>query len=201
VTACIDGSSLTIDDVVHVSRGNEVVTIAPECYPPMEASRAAREECLRNGEPVYGVNTGFGRLADVRIADADVQLLQRHLVASCCTGVGPPFPDEVVRAMLLLRANSLVSGRSGVRPVVPETLVAMLNRGVLPIVPSKGSVGASGDLAPLAHIALVMMGGGRARVAGRLLAGDEEEDRPLDGDIASALQLVRNGDLLVALEP
>ena len=139
----------------------------------MEASRAVVEDRLRRGEPVYGVNTGFGRLADVRIADEDVELLQRHLVTSCCTGVGAPFPDEVVRAMLLLRANSLVAGCSGVRPVVPETLVAMLERGVLPVVPCKGSVGASGDLAPLAHIALVLMGEGRARFAGRTMDGGE----------------------------
>ncbi len=173
MTVRLDGRSLSIDDVVRVARGGEPVTIAPESYPRMEASRAVVEDCLRRGEPVYGVNTGFGSLAGVRIGDEDVELLQRHLVTSCCTGVGPPFPDEVVRAMLLLRANSLVAGCSGVRPVIPETLVAMLERGVLPVVPSKGSVGASGDLAPLARIALVLMGEGRARFAGRTMAGDE----------------------------
>jgi histidine ammonia-lyase len=173
MTVRLNGRSLTVDDVVRVAREGVPVTIAPECYPLMEASRAVIEECLRRGDPVYGVNTGFGKLADVRIADGDVELLQRHLVTSCCTGVGPPLPDEVVRAMLLLRANSLVAGRSGVRPSIPETLVAMLERGVLPVVPSKGSVGASGDLAPLAHIALVLMGEGRARFAGRPMDGGE----------------------------
>ena len=173
MTVRLDGRSLTLDDVVRVARRGEVVAIAPGCYPGMEASRAVIEDRLRRGDPVYGVNTGFGKLAEVRIADADVELLQRHLVTSCCTGVGPPLPDEVVRAMLLLRANSLAAGCSGVRPVVPETLVAMLGRGVLPVVPGKGSVGASGDLAPLAHIALVLMGEGRARFAGRVMDGGE----------------------------
>ena len=173
MTVRLDGRGLTVDDVVRVARDGEPVTIAPQSYPAMLASRAVVEDRLRRGEPVYGVNTGFGRLADVHIADTDVELLQRHLVTSCCTGVGPPLPDEVVRAMLLLRANSLVAGRSGVRPLVPETLVEMLERGVLPVVPSKGSVGASGDLAPLAHIALVLMGEGRARFAGRTVDGGE----------------------------
>ena len=173
MTVRLDGGSLTIEDVVRVSRNAEPVVIAAGSYPRMEASRAVVEERLRRGDPVYGVNTGFGRLAEVRIADEDVELLQRHLVTSCCTGVGAPLPDEVVRAMLLLRANSLVAGCSGVRPVVPQTLVAMLARGVLPVVPGKGSVGASGDLAPLAHIALVLMGEGRARFAGRTMDGGE----------------------------
>ena len=173
MTVRLDGRSLTIEDVARVARDGEPVTIAAESYAGMEASRAVVEDRLRRGDPVYGVNTGFGRLAEVRIADEDVELLQRHLVTSCCTGVGAPLPDEVVRAMLLLRANSLVAGCSGVRPVVPETLVAMLERGVLPVVPGKGSVGASGDLAPLAHIALVLMGEGRARFAGRAIDGGE----------------------------
>jgi histidine ammonia-lyase len=179
VTVCIDGRSLTVEDVVRVARHGEPVEIAREAYPRMQAGRAVIEDCLRRGDPVYGVNTGFGRLSDVRIADEDVERLQRNLVTSCCTGVGEPFPAEVVRAMLLLRANSLVAGLSGVRPVVVETLVAMLNRGVLPIVPSKGSVGASGDLAPLAHIALVLVGEGRATLtdpaetSGRTMYGKE----------------------------
>jgi histidine ammonia-lyase len=173
MTVHVDGRGLTVEDVVRVARQGGGATLSPECYPLMEASRAVIEDCLRRGEPVYGVNTGFGRLADVRIADEDVELLQRHLVTSCCTGVGEPFPEEVVRAMLLLRANSLAAGRSGVRPVVVEKLLAMLERGVLPVVPSKGSVGASGDLAPLAHIALVLIGGGRARFAGSTMEGGE----------------------------
>jgi histidine ammonia-lyase len=173
MTVHVDGRSLTVEDVVSVARRTEPVTLAPGCYPHMEASRAVIEDCLRRGQPVYGVNTGFGKLADVRVADEDLERLQRNLVYSCCTGVGEPFPDEVVRAMLLLRANSLAAGCSGVRPVVVETLVTMLERGVLPVVPSKGSVGSSGDLAPLAHIALVLMGEGRARFAGRTMEGGE----------------------------
>jgi histidine ammonia-lyase len=177
MTVRIDGSSLSVEDVARVAREGASVTVALEAYSSMARSRAVIEDKLRRGDPVYGVNTGFGRLADVRIADADVGRLQEHLVTSCCTGVGEPFPAEVVRAMLLLRANSLAAGLSGVRPIIVDTLVAMLERGVLPVVPSKGSVGASGDLAPLAHIALVLMGGGRATLA----RAGETSDRTMYG--------------------
>ena len=173
MTVRIDGGSLSVEAVARVARDGEPVTVAPAAYPRMERSRAVIEDALRRGDPVYGVNTGFGKLSEVRIADADVERLQEHLVTSCCTGVGEPFPAEVVRGMLLLRANSLAAGLSGVRPVIVDTLVAMLERGVLPVVPSKGSVGASGDLAPLAHIALVLMGEGRATVADRTMYGRE----------------------------
>ena len=173
MTIRIDGSSLSVEDVARVARDGAPVAVAAEAYPRMERSRAVIEDKLRRGDPVYGVNTGFGRLADVRISDADVERLQEHLVTSCCTGVGEPFPAEVVRAMLLLRANSLSAGLSGVRPVIVDTLVAMLERGVLPVAPCKGSVGASGDLAPLAHIALVLMGRGRATIDGRTMYGKE----------------------------
>ena len=119
---------------------------------------------------MYGVNTGFGKFSDVVIGGQDLALLQRHLIVSCCVGVGEPFAVEVVRAMLLLRANALAAGDSGVRPLVVDGLVAMLNRGCC-IVPQKGSVGASGDLAPLAHLALVLMGEGRALYKGEVMDG------------------------------
>ena len=152
MTVRIDGRSLRLDDVVRVAREGETVEIADEGYASMERSRAVIDDCLRRGDAVYGVNTGFGKFHDVRIGGADLDLLQRHLVLSCCVGVGEPFPVEVVRAMLLLKANALAAGESGVRPLLVEGLLEMLDRGVHPVVPQKGSVGASGDLAPLAHL-------------------------------------------------
>src|SRR5262249_40122051 len=131
------------------------------------ASRAVVDATLRNGLPLYGINTGFGSLSRAQIAPGKLLILQKNLVRSHACGVGEPLPDEVVRATMLLTAASLSRGRSGVRPVVVETLLALLNAGITPVVPSVGSVGASGDLAPLAHIALVLIGEGRARVRGR----------------------------------
>jgi histidine ammonia-lyase len=173
MTIYVDGRSLTIDDVVRVARDGERAEIAGECFAAMDASQGVVEDCLRRGEPVYGVNTGFGKFSSVAIGDDDVRRLQRNLVVSCCTAVGDPFPTEVVRAMLLLRANSLVGGRSGVRPVLVEGLLAMLNGGVHPVIPCQGSVGASGDLAPLAHMALVLLGEGEAEYRGERLSGAE----------------------------
>lgn len=173
MTVCLDGHGLSIAEVVRVARGGEPVAIAAASLERMRRSRRVIEDALGGGAPIYGVNTGFGKFSDVVIGGDDVDLLQRHLVLSCCVGVGEPFPDEVVRAMLLLRASSLAAGNSGVRPVIVETLVGMLERGVHPVVPQKGSVGASGDLAPLAHLALVLMGLGEARYDGRTLGGAE----------------------------
>jgi len=171
VTVRIDGRSLRIDDVVRVAREHEAVEIAAESYSRMERSRAVIDDCLRRRVAVYGVNTGFGKFHDVAIGGDDLDLLQRNVILSCCVGVGEPFPVEVVRAMLLLKANALAAGESGVRPLLVEGLVAMLDRGVHPIVPQKGSVGASGDLAPLSHLALVLMGGGQALYEGEVMDG------------------------------
>jgi histidine ammonia-lyase len=169
----IDGRNLGLVDLVLVARQNEVVEIAPESHVAMERSRAIVDACVQRATPTYGVNTGFGRFHDVAIGGQDLDLLQRHVIVSCCSGVGEPFPVEVVRAMLLLKANSLVTGESGIRPLIAEGLVDMLNRGVHPIVPQKGSVGASGDLAPLAHLVLVLMGAGEALYGGRRMDGGE----------------------------
>lgn len=139
----------------------------------MEASRRVVEAHLADGEPHYGINTGFGSLSRVRIDGADLQALQQNLVRSHSAGAGEPLKVEVVRALMTVLAASLVRGRSGVRPVVAETVCRLLNEGVTPVVPSIGSVGASGDLAPLAHVALVLMGEGRAIVEGRERPGGE----------------------------
>jgi histidine ammonia-lyase len=156
----LDGRSLTIADVVSVARYGAPVAVAPETRDLVTRSRAGIEAAIVRGDTIYGVNTGFGKLAHVRIAPEQLRALQLNLIRSHASGVGEPLPVEAVRAMMLLRANVLLMGTSGVRPVIPDTLVAMLNAGVHPTVPSQGSVGASGDLAPLSHLALAMIGEG-----------------------------------------
>ncbi|MBI1968056.1 MAG: histidine ammonia-lyase [Gemmatimonadetes bacterium] len=156
----LDGHSLSIQDVVAVARDRAPVAIAPTALRDVDASRRAVEAAIARGATIYGVNTGFGKLAHVRIPPDQLRRLQLNLIRSHASGVGDPLPVEAVRAMMLLRANVLVRGTSGVRGAVPELIVTMLNRGVHPRVPSQGSVGASGDLAPLSHLALAMIGEG-----------------------------------------
>ena len=156
----LDGHSLSIADVVAVARGVAPVTIAPQALASVGASRRAVESAVARGDTIYGVNTGFGKLAHVRIKPDQARDLQLNLIRSHASGVGEPLPADAVRAMMLLRANVLLRGTSGVRAVLPELIVGMLNAQVHPRVPSQGSVGASGDLAPLAHLALAMIGEG-----------------------------------------
>jgi histidine ammonia-lyase len=160
VTVVLDGHSLTIADVVAVARHATPVGIAGSARSGVEASRRAVETAVARGDTIYGVNTGFGKLAHVRVPPDHLRDLQRNLIRSHASGVGEPLAVDAVRAMMLLRANVLVRGTSGVRFVVPELIVAMLNKKVHPAVPSQGSVGASGDLAPLSHLALAMIGEG-----------------------------------------
>ncbi len=180
----ITGSGLGLVQVARVAREGEPVTgpgVAARAR--MEASLAWVQEVSRGDEVVYGINTGFGALAGTRIAAGGSGQLSRNVILKCCVGVGPPLPREVVRAMMVIRADTLAHGTSGVRPELVETLIAMLNAGVTPFVPSKGSLGASGDLAPLAHIAVVLTRAadrpegpgqtGRAWYEGELLPGDE----------------------------
>jgi histidine ammonia-lyase len=171
----IGGSEpLGIEVIAEVARGGRKVALSDHARARMVAARRVVEAIQDGGDAapaVYGVNTGFGFLADVRISAAEVRELQRNLIRSHAAGVGAPLSEPVVRAMLLLRAQVLALGHSGVRPEVGALLVEMLNAGVHPVVPSKGSVGASGDLAPLAHLALVVMGEGEALVDGKVLDG------------------------------
>ncbi len=162
----LNGRDLTIDNVIEVARGRRPVAIDDAAAARMRASRSVIERLVAEGATVYGVTTGFGDLADVRIEPAETAELQRNLVRSHAAGVGEPLPEEVVRAMLVLRANALAVGLSGVRADIVELLAGMLNASVHPVVPSRGSLGASGDLAPLAHIALVLIGEGEATVDG-----------------------------------
>ena len=160
----LDGKSLSIAEVVAVARHRTPVAIDPQALKAVEQSRRAIEAAIERGQTMYGVNTGFGKLAHVRIPVAQGRQLQLNLIRSHASGVGDPLPQDAVRAMMLLRANVLMRGSSGVRPVLPELLVEMLNRGIHPTVPSQGSVGASGDLAPLSQLALAMIGEGDVQV-------------------------------------
>jgi histidine ammonia-lyase len=169
----LDGSHLTFDEFQRVCRGNEAVQIHPAAHPGMLRSRAVVEKLALGDAPVYAVNTGVGLLADVRVEPGELEQLQRNVIRSHACGVGPPLAPEEVRGMMLIRANVLAKGFSGIRPVVAERLCDLLNRGVTPVVPSQGSVGASGDLAPLAHIALVLIGEGEAVIDGARVSGAE----------------------------
>ena len=153
----LTGSTLTLDEIAAVARHRAAVApLGAAARARMEASQAWVEAALKGEAVLYGVNTGFGPLANQRIAPEQARRLSRNVILACVVGVGPPLPPEVVRAMMLVRANTLAKGRSGVRPLLAERLIDMLNAGVTPYVPSKGSLGASGDLAPLAHIAAVL---------------------------------------------
>jgi histidine ammonia-lyase len=198
----ITGRDLTIDHVIEVARGRREVVLDPAAANRMRASRAVIEHLIEAGTTVYGVTTGFGDLANVRIEPAETAALQRNLVRSHAAGIGPPLADEVVRAMLLLRANALAVGLSGVRAEVAELLVGMLNRAVHPVIPSRGSLGASGDLAPLAHLALVVIGEGEATVDGAGpgpggVALERARLRPLALEAKEGLALL-NGTQLMA---
>src|SRR5262245_10653356 len=169
----LDGSHLSLSEVRQVSRNNEPVQISPPAIAAMQRSRAVVEKLAAGDAPVYAVNTGVGLLADVRVPPEELERLQRNVVRSHACGVGPPLARDEVRAMMLVRANVLAKGFSGIRPLVAERLCDLLNRGVTPVVPSQGSVGASGDLAPLAHIAMVLIGEGEADLEGTRYPGPE----------------------------
>ncbi|MGB5753851.1 MAG: aromatic amino acid lyase, partial [Thermoanaerobaculia bacterium] len=172
----LTGTGLTLEQFAAVVHGQEPCDVSEKAREAMMRSREViqrLEARAMEGEAVYGVNTGFGDLARVRIPQDQIRLLQERLVMSHAAGVGEPLPTEAVRGMLLLRANTLARGFSGVRPELVEFLLGMLNRDLLPVVPSRGSVGASGDLAPLAHLALPVIGRGRVRCEGEEMLTSE----------------------------
>jgi len=199
----LTGESLTIEDVCGVAAGAAGVTLAAEAVEKMERSRAVVERLAAGDAPVYGVNTGVGLLADVRIAAADLDQLQRNVVRSHSAGVGDPLARGEVRAMILIRANVLAKGYSGIRPVVAQRLCDLVNRGVTPRVPSQGSVGASGDLAPLAHMALVLIGEGEAEYGGTLYPGAEALRRaglePLTLRAKEGISLINGTQAMLAI--
>jgi histidine ammonia-lyase len=162
----VDGGALTIEDVVAVAQGRARVALAPDVPARMEVSRTVVLKALSGGAPVYGVNTGFGALADTPVGVADLTTLQGAIVRSHAAATGTPLDDETVRAVLLLRARTLAAGYSGVRVELPARLLELLSLDLLPVIPGKGSVGASGDLAQLAHLAQPLIGEGRLRAPG-----------------------------------
>ena len=161
-TDCVlDGRSLTIENVVYIARNpTSRVSIDPSARSALSQSRQLVERAIQSGQTIYGINTGFGKLANVRVPADQIDQLQTNLIRSHASGVGAPLPAPVVRAVMLLRANVLLRPTSGVRPELVNALVDLLNAGVVPMVPEQGSVGASGDLAPLSHIGLALMGEG-----------------------------------------
>src|SRR5256886_5506781 len=165
----VDGRSLDLADVIAVARKGEPVRLAPVAAKPVAATRRALEKVVAKGTLAYGIKTGFGELANVAISDSDVRALQLNLLRSHAIGQGSPLRRDEVRAAILLRANTLAMGYSGVRRILVTRLLDFLNRGVHPVIPSRGSLGASGDLAPLAHMGLVLIGEGEAEVEGRVL--------------------------------
>jgi histidine ammonia-lyase len=166
----ISGENLKVDDVVEVARGRSVA-LHPACVLGIERSQAAVEQLVAEGQIAYGITTGFGRFKDKLISPSQARQLQLNLVRSHAVGVGPYLDEQAVRALMLVRANALAKGYSGVHPQVIDLLLAMLNKGVHPRIPAQGSLGASGDLAPLAHMALVLIGEGEATLTGEVLDG------------------------------
>src|SRR3989449_9695714 len=169
----LSGDRLTLEQVGAVALGGARVELASEARERVRAARALVDRIAEGGTPTYGINTGFGTLAEVSIPRTDLRKLQRNLILSHAAGTGAPLPPPEVRALMLLRANVLAGGYSGIRETTLELLVEMLHRDVIPVVPEKGSVGASGDLAPLAHLALVLIGEGEAFAGGQRLPGRE----------------------------
>lgn len=162
----VNGDALTVEDLVAVARGHARADLGPGVADRMEHSRAVVVDAVDQGKIMYGITTGFGALADTHIGREDLEAMQLALVRSHAAGVGEPLPDDVVRGLLLLRARTLAAGYSGVRIDLPRRLIELLNRDLLPVIPGKGSVGASGDLAQLAHLALPLVGEGLLRRAG-----------------------------------
>ncbi|MGA9571544.1 MAG: histidine ammonia-lyase [Candidatus Acidiferrales bacterium] len=202
-TIQLDGEHLEFAQLHSVVFEGAKVELAAQAQERMLASRAVIERLIASDQAVYGVNTGFGKMASVRISREQIGELQVNLVRSHACGVGAPLSEHETRAMLLLRANAIAKGFSGVRPVVAETLCAMLNAGVHPVIPSQGSVGASGDLAPLAHLAQVAIGEGEAILRGHTISGGDAlrsaQIAPLKLEAKEGLALLNGTQAMLAL--
>jgi histidine ammonia-lyase len=200
----LDAQPLRLDEIEAVARHGRKAQIGPEARKRMKASHAVIDNHINDhDQAIYGVNTGFGSLSRIRISADDVRQVQRNLVRSHAAGVGEPLPDDVVRAMMVILAASLCRGCSGVRVEVVQMIVDLLNNRVTPIVPSRGSVGASGDLAPLAHVAQVLIGEGQAQVNGQLMTGaaalKSTNLKPITLEAKEGLALINGTHLMCAL--
>jgi histidine ammonia-lyase len=199
----LTGADITVADVEAVARAGAGIRLASSARARMDEAREVIERLVAAGATVYGVTTGFGALASMPIASGDVRRLQENLLMSHAAGVGEPLPKDVVRAMLVLRANTLALGHSGCRPVLVDRIGALLAAGIHPVVPSRGSVGASGDLAPLAHLALPLIGRGQVEVKGQvvpaLLALREAGLEPLILEAKEGLALLNGTQMMSAI--
>lgn len=198
----LTGNTLTLEETKRIIRDYEIVTACEASMERVKESRQAVEAIVANGDVIYGITTGFGKLSDVYIAPEDTEKLQLNLIRSHACGVGEPFPESVSRLMVVLRANALMKGYSGVRPAVVETLINLVNHQIHPIIPQQGSLGASGDLAPLSHLALVLIGEGEVWHKGeRKSAMDallEEEILPLTLTAKEGLALINGTQAMTA---
>ena len=199
----ITGNTLTLDDVREVVYDSRPVLLDSDARLAVDRARAVIEDVVANDRLAYAVTTGVGKLADVRIPPAENRTLQLNLMRSHAVGVGEPLSEAVSRAMMLLRANSLSKGCSGVRAVVIDTLCEMLNRGVHPVIPSQGSVGASGDLAPLAHLGLVLIGEGEAIFQGKRMIGGEAlkaaQVKPISLEAKETISLINGTQAMLSV--
>jgi histidine ammonia-lyase len=195
----VDGGPLTPDQVVEVAFRRARAVVGPNLAERMDPARAIVDAAVASGDVVYGITTGFGALASTHIGIDEAITLQYNLIRSHASGVGDPLPDELVRAILLLRARTLAQGHSGVRPLIVERLLDMLNRDILPVVPSQGSVGASGDLAPFAHLALSLIGEGRVKVDGRVIPAADASLEPIELQAKEGLSLLNGTEGMAAM--
>lgn len=197
------GGHLTLDDVISIARSRRPVALSAEAKALVVRSRAMVDELVGARRPIYGITTGFGKFSDVIISVDETERLQRNLIMSHSCGVGDPLDEEIVRAMILLRAHALARGYSGIRLQTLELLLGLLNRGVCPVVPEQGSLGASGDLAPLAHMCLPLIGLGEAYVGGERLSGLEALQRaglqPVELGAKEGLALINGTQAMTAI--
>jgi histidine ammonia-lyase len=199
----INGNNLTLEELRQVVYERRPVLLQPEARHAVERARAVVDDLVEDQRVAYAVNTGVGHLADLHISHQDIRKLQINLLRSHAVGVGEPLAEDATRAMMLLRANSLAKGFSGVRPVIIDTLCEMLNRGVHPVIPSQGSVGASGDLAPLAHLALVLIAEGEAMHQGKRMTAAEAikhaDIKPVTLEAKESISLINGTQGMLAI--
>ncbi len=190
----LNPGKMSLDDLRAVWAAPSKLTLAASAYPVIEASAAAVQAIVAKGDAAYGINTGFGILAKTRIPDEKLEELQRNLILSHSVGTGALLSDAVARLIMLMKIGSLARGYSGVRPLIVDTLIALYNAGIMPAIPAKGSVGASGDLAPLAHMTLAMLGVGQVRMHGELIEADDALKR---ADIKPVVLAAKEGLALI----
>lgn len=203
MTIVLDGSDLTTEKLVRIARDREHVALHPDALERIKICRAMLEEKILAREIMYGVNTGIGEFSEVVLDDEQVEQFQRYLIYNHAAGIGDPAPIEYVRAAIAGRINVHAHGNSGCRPEITQTLIDMLNKGLTPVVCQKGSVGASGDLAPMSQIALLMMGEGEAFYQGERLPGDQAMQKagiPVPGlQARDGLAVINGSNLLTAM--